>query len=761
MASHSPSDRSPATPGNPSAPLVDPLASPQASPPLVSPDQHQSLFPRSSSLSGLARLSRNSGFFGGSSSPLGSTGRRGSEASLTPLGDTARAIRDGAIGGSYGPYPRHQSLSSASPSPLFSRRGSHFSTSDVAVPLFGPSSYPTTPDPSGSDLELPRVPYALSPSGSTTSASLPRFGSQGEDFFDTHNPPSTSTDELRALPRHSHGAGKPFLTGGNDAIRRSQLGITSAGPVPGTAFEPHFLWEKGDEEADDFLHEPNDEVDAILDRRRWRRTSWSAAADTLFLVIVVLVIVGLFAGWPVLRYGIIGNWTTADHGGRTDLGYGLGGINGSGQVPLIEGLPTLIDSDTPLDAYTMMGHDGDEYSLVFSDEFERDGRTFWPGDDPYWEAIDLHYWQTQDYEWYDPDALTTKDGKLVITLTQEPWNGLNFRSGFLQSWNKFCFTGGKIEVRCSFPGNSRTMGFWPGAWTSGVLGRPGFGGSNHGVWPYTYDTCDVGTLPNQTYANGTGPAAALNSGSRDYGGTLSYLPGQRLSACTCPGEDHPGPNVNVGRGAPEIDITEQQVDWRGTGSTSQSIQFAPIDAGYAWKNTSPEMTIFDTDRTVQNLFTGAVNQESASLITLTDTTSYEDQGYATFGFEYTPGADGVITWFVNNTPSWQITAAAMGPNAETEIGQRLVSVEPMSINLNLALSNAFQTPNWENLTFPGTFRVDYVRVYQKGEPNIGCDPPDYPTAAYIARNLDVYTNANYTVFPRPFPKNRMSATGCD
>ena len=30
--------------------------------------------------------------------------------------------------------------------------------------------------------------------------------------------------------------------------------------------------------------------------------------------------------------------------------------------------------------------------LVFSDEFNTDGRTFYPGDDPYWEAEDLHYW---------------------------------------------------------------------------------------------------------------------------------------------------------------------------------------------------------------------------------------------------------------------------------------------------------------------------------------------------------------------------------
>lgn len=46
-------------------------------------------------------------------------------------------------------------------------------------------------------------------------------------------------------------------------------------------------------------------------------------------------------------------------------------------------------------------------------------------------------------------------------------------------------------------------------------------------------------------------------------GDLSYLPGQRLSACTCPGENHPGPILSdgsfAGRSAPEIDIFEASV----------------------------------------------------------------------------------------------------------------------------------------------------------------------------------------------------------
>lgn len=80
-------------------------------------------------------------------------------------------------------------------------------------------------------------------------------------------------------------------------------------------------------------------------------------------------------------------------------------------------------------------------------------------------------------------------------------------------------------------------------------------------WPYTYDSCDVGTLPNQTL-NGL-PAAATTGGDQKHDGILSFLPGQRLSRCTCAGESHPGPKhpdgTFVGRAAPEIDVFEAQV----------------------------------------------------------------------------------------------------------------------------------------------------------------------------------------------------------
>ena len=77
-------------------------------------------------------------------------------------------------------------------------------------------------------------------------------------------------------------------------------------------------------------------------------------------------------------------------------GFNLGGINATGQVPKLPGNLGLIDKDTPQEAYTKKSytHPDQVLQLVFSDEFNQDGRTFYPGDDPFWEAMDLHYWGT-------------------------------------------------------------------------------------------------------------------------------------------------------------------------------------------------------------------------------------------------------------------------------------------------------------------------------------------------------------------------------
>jgi hypothetical protein len=97
----------------------------------------------------------------------------------------------------------------------------------------------------------------------------------------------------------------------------------------------------------------------------------------------------------------------------TNGGFNVGGANASGIVRYVNLIliPTLtivnqvpstgnwaiIDPSTPKEALTKKPYTatGDDWILVFSDEFNIDGRSFYPGDDPYWEAVDLHYWQVR------------------------------------------------------------------------------------------------------------------------------------------------------------------------------------------------------------------------------------------------------------------------------------------------------------------------------------------------------------------------------
>ena len=95
--------------------------------------------------------------------------------------------------------------------------------------------------------------------------------------------------------------------------------------------------------------------------------------------------------------------------------------------------------------------------------------------------------------------MKTENGNLKISMTNENIHDLNYKSGMIQSWNQLCFQWSYyIEVNVSLPGSSQVSGFWPGIWTLGNLARPGYGATTEGLWPYTYDSCDRGTLRNQT-----------------------------------------------------------------------------------------------------------------------------------------------------------------------------------------------------------------------------------------------------------------------
>ncbi|KAG0692679.1 beta-glucan synthesis-associated [Suillus ampliporus] len=123
------------------------------------------------------------------------------------------------------------------------------------------------------------------------------------------------------------------------------------------------------------------------------------------------------------------------------------------------------------------------------------------------------------------------------------------------------------------------------------------------MWPYTYDACDIGTVPNQT-VNGL-PIAVTEGGDSGQGGILSFLPVQRLSRCTCKGKSHLGPmhadGTFVGCAGPEIDMFKAQITGEPlTGQVSQSAQWGPFNAGYIWKNTSDNEIIPNPSITVLN-----------------------------------------------------------------------------------------------------------------------------------------------------------------
>jgi beta-glucan synthesis-associated protein KRE6 len=254
---------------------------------------------------------------------------------------------------------------------------------------------------------------------------------------------------------------------------------------------------------------------------------------------------------------------------------------------------------------------------------------------------------------------------------------------------------------------------------------PGYLSTTEGLWPYTYQACDVGITPNQSSHDG-----------------LSRLPGQKLNSCTCEGEDHPTPGR--GRGAPEIDILEAGASYGGLPIATQSYQVAPFDI---WYYPDYEYTEFqDYSISYTNGYTGGPFQQALSATTNLNKDWYDGKQYQKYSFEYVPGEgeDAYIVWKVGDQTTWMLDGRAVGPNGN--IKARQISEEPMSLILNLGFSTAWTEIDLAHLEFPTVMRVDYVRWYQKkGQHMVTCDPPGFETTQYIKDHERAYTNPNLTV----------------
>jgi hypothetical protein len=119
-----------------------------------------------------------------------------------------------------------------------------------------------------------------------------------------------------------------------------------------------------------------------------------------------------------------------------------------------------------------------------------------------------------------------------------------------------------------------------------------------------------------------------------------------------------------------------------------------------------------------------------------------------------------ITWISSGVVAWTIRQEGMAADTAVEISDRPVPQEPLYIIANLGMSTNFGDVDLEHLTFPTVLTMDWVRVYQPSNAiNIGCDPADFPTAAYIEKFRDAYYNTNLTTwrddYKQPFPKNNL------
>ena len=504
---------------------------------------------------------------------------------------------------------------------------------------------------------------------------------------------------------------------------------------------PLFSDEKED---DDDMHMPNADDEKQL-KPHWKdfmnRRQLASLAGLIFMMLGLLCV---FVVLPVLGYtghAIYGYPYDSPYDGPVvkldpedwviDVKY-----------PLMKNIRYgLVDPDTPNSAMKKKAFDGTQLELVFSDEFNTPNRTFYPGDDPYWTGQDLWYGSTIDLEYYDPDAATTADGTLRLTLDQWANHDLAYRSGMITSWNQVCMKGGRLEVGVSLPGPGGASGLWPGAWTMGNLGLPGYKASTEGLWPYTYDSCDQGITPNQSMTDGT-----------------SYLPGQRLPSCTCKGEDHPTPGR--GRGAPEIDVFEASADpTLHIGIVTQSYQVAPFDLW--WQPNSDFMAIPNFNTTQMNGYCGGPFQQAVSGQTELNNDWYDSIRYQKYGFEYKPGSgkEGHITWFVGDDISFMMTGDAVGPNGN--VGPRPISEEPMAMVLNLGFSQAWTGIHMDELQFPTVMYVDYLRWYQAPDEHIvSCDPNGFETTQYIKDHLIAYTNNNLTQWSQTgfgWPKHKLNS----
>jgi beta-glucan synthesis-associated protein KRE6 len=230
-----------------------------------------------------------------------------------------------------------------------------------------------------------------------------------------------------------------------------------------------------------------------------------------------------------------------------------------------------------------------------SDEFNVPNRTFADGHDPMWTALDRSDDDASSagggsMQFYNSSRVVTNNGYLEIStiLEKTAWNRYdpvnkrwkhqqtNFSSGMVQSWNKFCFTGGIVEVDVIFPGDPFIGGLWPAVWMMGNLGRATYEASTNNLWPWSYDPPISTTQP---------AAASAKSSTGASGCNRPLQQAQAISSCNA--ANHFGMHPYQGRGATEIDLVEVM-----TGYASEPLISTDPPISYPYADLTLQVRVF-------------------------------------------------------------------------------------------------------------------------------------------------------------------------
>lgn len=474
-----------------------------------------------------------------------------------------------------------------------------------------------------------------------------------------------------------------------------------------------------------------------------------------------------------------------------------------------------IDEETPISARQIKSNiielADHTYDLVMSDEFNVPGRKFTDGHDPMWTALDKNDYTNAALHYYDSNYIYTDEGNLVIETEAKDTEIIgfddvqlkhthvtkHFRSGMLQSWNKFCFTGGIIEIEAVLPGKWDVAGLWPAFWLLGNLSRHTYVGSADGVWPWSLVECtDI---------------------------AKKFTQAQHFSPCH--ETNHYEMPAGVGRGAPEVDIFEVQAGpvkpgqkafkkmyvaqpfmstsyqvapgkwynrpgpgwWPGPGQWYKGVQFG--GATCININYYGNYNFFPFERTTKkNYWSDAISWNHQLQ------PSHFEQKYR-YKLEWgvppkdlvdSPG-DGYTNGFINVYVNDEFILSIKNDNIH-QVTTASVPSEPMYILLNTAISTnwGFECPpgcpceyydcksdKFDHLCgFPRGFcammkeenpkyKINYVRVYQNKndeKQKVGCSTPERPSRAYIEAHKHLYTTEGK---PEPLEKIKVGEGKCN